>query len=147
MEATLKVGDHLACFIIPGDLQRGDVVVFSPPLESEKHKDYIKRCIALPGDKFSIKNDAVYINDKKIDEPYTCNTPTVYDVYDHRIKKIDGIVPQGKIVVLGDNRTNSSDSRNFGYLDISAVKSRAGFIYWNTEEFLNGNFSRLGRVK
>jgi len=169
MEETLKVGDHLFVekitygpiipkmigmenpvhlnFLAIRDLHRGDIIIFTPPVESEKHKDYIKRCIALPGDDFQVKNNFVYINGVRQDEPYTLRKPTEYDPFDPRIKKIDGIVPPGKVVVLGDNRTNSSDGRYFGYLDITAIKGRAFILYWNTDQIFSGNFSRLGLIR
>lgn len=101
MEETLQIGDHLFvekitygpiipkmmgmanpvhlnAFAVRG-LQRGDIVIFTPPIESEKHKDYIKRCIALPGDEFHVKDNFVYINGVKQNEPYTLGKPTDYD--------------------------------------------------------------------
>ncbi|MFA5517807.1 MAG: signal peptidase I [Spirochaetota bacterium] len=170
MEETLKIGDHLFVekitygpviprmlgmdkgihlkFLSIREIERGDIVIFTPPVESEKHKDYIKRCIALPGDDFNIKDGYVYINGIKQDEPYTLDKPTDYAHFNiGRHNNIEGIVPEGKIIVLGDNRTNSSDGRYFGYLDIDSVKGRALILYWNTKEILNGNFSHLGLIK
>ncbi len=169
MEETLQVGDHLFVekitygpsipkmigmdnniqlgFLGIRGLNRRDIIIFTPPVESEKHKDYIKRCIALPGDEFYVKNNYVYINGVKQDEPYTLGKPTEYDPLDYRIKKITGIVPPGKVVVLGDNRTNSSDGRYFGYLDISAIKGRAFIMYWNTGQIFSGNLNRLGLIR
>ncbi len=170
MEDTLKVGDHLFVEkitygpIIPQmlgmdkpkhldflgirSLQRGDIVIFTPPIESEKHKDYIKRCIALPGDDFRIKNSKVYINGREQNEPYTLGKPTNYDNFNiTRNVSIEGKVPEGKIVVLGDNRTNSSDGRYFGYLDISSIKGRAFILYWNTSQIFSGDFSRIGLIR
>jgi signal peptidase I len=170
MEETLKIGDHLFVekitygpvipkmlgmekpihlkFLAVRDIERGDIVIFTPPVESEKHKDYIKRCIALPGDEFHIDNGSVYINGEKQDEPYTLGKPTDYDHFNiSRHNSIEGVVPEGKIIVLGDNRTNSSDGRYFGYLDIEAVKGRALVLYWNTQEILKGNFKHLGLIE
>ncbi|HOK02982.1 MAG TPA: signal peptidase I [Spirochaetota bacterium] len=170
MEETLQVGDHLFVEkitygpIIPKmlgmkapihikalslrDIQRGDIVIFTPPIEKEKHKDYIKRCIALPGDEFHIKDGYVFINGQKLDEPYTLGKITDYrDFPLTKNNNIEGIVPEGKVIVLGDNRTNSSDSRYFGYLDITAIKGKAFILYWNTEQILKGDFTRLGLIK
>jgi len=170
MVETLVVGDHLFVekitygpiiprmigmkapihldFLAIRELQRGDIVIFTPPIESEKHKDYIKRCIALPGDDFRIKDGFVYINGKRQDEPYTLGKPTDYSSF-HITKQnsIEGVVPDGKVIVLGDNRTNSSDSRYFGYLDISSIKGKALVLYWNTKDFLRRDFSRLGLIR
>lgn len=170
MEETLKIGDHLFVekitygpviprmigmdkgihlkFLSIRGIERGDIVIFTPPVESEKHKDYIKRCIALPGDEFNIKDGHVYINGERLDEPYTLDKPTDYAHFNiGRHNNIEGVVPDGKIIVLGDNRTNSSDGRYFGYLDIESVKGRALVLYWNTQEILKGNFSHLGLIK
>ncbi len=164
MEDTLLVGDHLLVEkitygpIIPRmigmdkeihlnciglrKVKRYDIVIFRPP--NEEKKDYIKRCIALPGERVNLKNGYVYINGEKLNEPYTKGY-TTYDGFAE--KKIEGIVPEGKVVVLGDNRENSSDSRYFGYLDIERIKGRAFILYWNTEQVKNFDFSRWGLIR
>jgi len=170
MKETLQEGDHLFVEkitygpIIPKmmgmdkpihlkilslrDLQRGDIIIFTPPVERDRDKDYIKRCIALPGDEFHIKDDAVYINGIKQDEPYTLGKPTNYfHCEPNEFTNIEGIVPQGKVVVLGDNRTDSSDGRCFGYLDISSIKGKAFILYWNSSQILGGKLSRLGLIR
>ena len=164
MEDTLLVGDHLFVEkitygpIIPQmigmekpfhlsclgvrPVQRGDIVIFRPPHEQDK--DYIKRCIAVPGDKIEFRNGAVYINDKKLDEPYTKGLT----FGQMRGPKVEGVVPEGKLVVLGDNRENSMDSRYFGYLDIERIKGRAFILYWNTSQVLKSfDFSRFGLIR
>lgn len=146
MEETFHVGDHILSSIFFGTLQRGDIVLFESP--ADPGKDYIKRVIALPGDQFNIKNDFVFINGVKLDEPYTFGKPTDYEHFNiTKSNNIEGVVPAGKIVVIGDNRVNSSDSRYFGYVDMSAVKSKVKYIYWNTEDVVNGKYSRLGMVR
>lgn len=166
MMDTLLVGDHLfvekitygpiipRMFFMDGpihldvmsirDIQRGDIVIFRPPHEIDK--DYIKRCIAVPGDRFEIKNNAVYINGQRMDEPYT-KGPTRYTFGINKSRNIEGIVPQGKIIVLGDNRENSQDGRFFGYLDISRVKGRAFVLYWNWDQIRKFDFSRFGLIR
>ncbi len=167
MEDTLKKGDHIFVEkitygpIIPKmigmekaihldclgirDINRKDIVIFRPPHEIDK--DYIKRCIALPGDKFDIRNNSVYINGKKLDEPYTNGITTYYGFGRDKNRTIEGIVPDGHIIVLGDNRENSQDSRYFGYLDMKRVKGKAFILYWNTQQILNLDFSRLGLIR
>ncbi len=132
---------HLSWLGIRG-IKRGDIVIFRPP--HEKDKDYIKRCIAVPGDKIEIKHGYVYINGKKIDESSYVKGLT-YD--DSRTSKIQGIVPEGKVVVLGDNRENSMDSRYFGYLEIERIKGKAFILYWNTDDIKKLDFSRIGLIK
>jgi len=170
MKETLQEGDHLFVekvtygpiipkmlgmdkpvhlkFLSIRDLQRGDIIIFTPPVEKDKDKDYIKRCIALPGDEFHIKDDAVYINGIKQDEPYTMGKPTNYfHCEPNDFTNIEGIVPPGKVVVLGDNRTDSSDGRCFGYLDITAIKGKAFILYWNSSNIFGGKLNRLGLIR
>ncbi|MFH0974471.1 MAG: signal peptidase I [Spirochaetota bacterium] len=164
MEDTLLIGDHLLVEkitygpIIPKmggmskemhlkafgirDIERNDILIFKPPNEIER--DFIKRCIALPGDELHIKENAVFVNGKKLKEPFTKGF-TSYDGFPE--KKLEGIVPQGHIVVMGDNRENSSDSRAFGYLPVERIKGRAFILYWNTKHFKNFDFSRWGLIR
>jgi signal peptidase I len=123
-------------------VKRGDIVIFKPP--NEIIKDYIKRCIAVPGDTVRIKDGFIFINDKRLDEPYTKGR-TSYD--DFPDKKIEGIVPDGKVVVLGDNRENSYDGRGFGYLQIERIKGKAFVLYWNTKMIKNFDLSRFGLIR
>jgi len=131
---------HLSCLALR-KIERGDIVIFRPPHEIDK--DYIKRCVALPGDKVEIKNGSLYINDQEVNEPYVKGK--TYD--DFGEKKIQGIVPEGKVVVLGDNRENSSDGRFFGYLNIEEIKGKALFLYWNTDQIKKLDFSRFGLIR
>ncbi len=164
MEDTLLIGDHLLVekttygpvipkmigmdreihldFIGIRKVQRGDIIIFKPP--NEIVKDYIKRCIAIPGDSVRIKDGSVYVNGKRLDEPYTKGT-TSYD--DFPDKKIEGIVPNGVVVVLGDNRENSYDGRGFGYLPLERIKGRAFVLYWNTKMIKNLDMSRFGLIR
>ncbi len=130
---------HLSCLGIR-DIHRGDIVIFTPPHDEEK--DYIKRCVAVAGDKLEIKNGAVYVNGKKQDEPYVKGI-----TIDEGRSRVQGIVPKGHIVVFGDNRENSLDSRIFGYLEISRITGRAFILYWATEDIKNFNFSRFGLIR
>ena len=145
MENTFRIGDHVLVRMADRYTpRRGDILIHSVP---HIEKLYIKRCIAVAGDSFRIRGGAVYLNGKKLDEPYA-KGKTTYDNFIVRdSNRIDGIVPEGKIIVLGDNRQNSQDSRYFGYLSIERAKGSVAAIYWNSTEFLGGNFSRFGRVE
>ncbi|RMG45453.1 MAG: signal peptidase I [Candidatus Dadabacteria bacterium] len=116
--------------------QRGDVVVFSrpddpsTPFEDESKINIIKRVIGLPGDKVEVRNRQVYINDKPLHEDYAIwgrgGAPEG--------NFGPGIVPEGHVFLLGDNRDFSKDSRfwhNGHYLPINLIKGRALFIYWS----------------
>ena len=167
MEDTLKVGDNLfvekitygpivpkmiwmdkhihLSFMGIRTVKNGDIVIFRPPHEEDK--DYIKRCIAIPGDKFEIKNGHVFINDKRIDEPYAKGLTEYFSFGGEKDNELQGVVPKGKIIVLGDNRENSQDSRYFGYLDINRIKGRAFILYWNRKRIMNSDFSNFGLIR
>ena len=92
--------------------KRGDIVVFNYP--GELSKKFIKRIIGLPGELVEIKNGGVYINGKKLDEPYLeKGTETITETNQSAIKYK---VEDDSYFVLGDNRYNSSDSRIWGSL-------------------------------
>lgn len=119
------------------DVNRGDVVVFERP-ENEppsEIKDLIKRVVALPGERVSILDGKVRIDGRVLDEPYTHGAQTVLDSCP--ITYVPGIdtekgytVPEGKVLVLGDNRTNSHDGRCFGAIDEDLIVGRAFFLMW-----------------
>ena len=119
------------------DVNRGDVVVFErPPTEEPSDiKDLIKRVIGLPGDRISIRDGKVYVAGQELEEPYVHGLQTVLDscptTYVPGIGTEQGYeVPQGKLLVLGDNRINSHDGRCFGPIDEDLVVGRAFFIMW-----------------
>lgn len=164
MEDTLLVGDHLLAekitygptipqmigmkkpihlsFLSIRPVQRGDIIIFRPPNEEEK--DFIKRCIAVEGDEVHIDDGAVWVNGVKLDEPYVKGV-TSYRGFSE--KRIEGVVPKGMIVAMGDNRENSYDSRGFGYVPLDRIKGKAFILYWNTDNIKNLDFSRLGLIK
>lgn len=118
------VQEHTA-YLLAGP-KRGDVVVFRPPVENN-NEDYIKRVIGLPGETVEVKaNDGVYINGIQLKEPYIKDVPN----YSWPTNGQSGVVPPGRVFVLGDNRNNSSDSHAWGFLDLRSVVGRALVSYW-----------------
>jgi len=107
-------------------IDRGDVVVFHYPRDPEK--SYIKRIIALPGDRFRVEHGRVFVNGKLVPEPYV---PPEYT--DNR--SVDEIIlPPDNYFVMGDHRSISSDSRDFGPVDRSLIYGKAIFVYWPTRD-------------
>jgi len=154
MENNLLVGDHLVVnkFIygphfntfldklLPfREPRRGDVVVFKYP--ENPRRDFIKRCIALPGDTVEVRQKQVYLNGTLQKEPYVIHKdPMTYPdspMVPPSLRMRDNFgpftVPPGTIFCLGDNRDNSLDSRFWGTVPRSYVKGRAVLIYWSFE--------------
>ncbi len=103
-------------------IQRGDVVVFEYP--GDHTKSYIKRIIALPGDRFRVADGVVYVNGRRIEEPYV---PRLFE--DERSVE-EETIPQGSYWVMGDHRSISSDSRDFGPVPRELIYGKAAFVYW-----------------
>lgn len=100
--------------------ERGDVVVFKYPLDPQR--DFIKRVIAFEGETVEVRNNYVFINGKRLDEPYLPHE-IVADFEPFR-------VPKNHIFVMGDNRNNSDDSRIWGPLNKKLLVGKALCIYW-----------------
>ena len=110
---------------IKSEIERGDIVVFDYPNNPEE--EYIKRVIGIAGDKVSISEGEVYLNDVILDEQY---------VDDYMLGTLnEEVIQEGMIFVMGDNRNHSSDSRYWGALSIDYVIGKAVFIYWPFNEF------------
>ncbi len=113
------------------DYKRGDVIVFIPPNDEDKH--YIKRIIGLPGELLKINDCRVYINNEgdkyEIEESYLFEnicTSGGTEIKEGRSIKI----PMDQYLALGDNRTNSVDSRYIGFIDRDKIIGRVVFILW-----------------
>jgi signal peptidase I len=103
-------------------IERGDIVVFRYPRDPEK--SYIKRVIALPGDRIKIVRGQVWLNDKPLREPY------VPEAYRDTRSIAEMIVPDGSYYMMGDHRSISSDSREFGPVVRELIYGKAVFVYW-----------------
>lgn len=138
----IKVGDNkylnfeMKRYIPLRKIKRGDIVVFQFPFD--KSKDFIKRCMGLPGDKIEIKDKVLYVNDEPLDEPYVRHADqNIYmnnDYLPDALKNRDNfgpfIVPADHYFMMGDNRDESYDSRFWGPLPKDYVKGKALVIYW-----------------
>ena len=109
-----------------GDIQRGDVVVFLYP--HDHSKSYIKRVIGLPGDKLRIEQGRVYVNGRPIAEPY------VPERFSDDRSEAQIVLPDHEYYVMGDHRSISSDSRDFGPVDRDLIYGKAAFVYWPMEQ-------------
>jgi signal peptidase I len=113
-----------------GPPDRGDIIVFEPPLSSDK--PFVKRVIGLPGDKIAIRQDhLVYVNGQPLAEHYIAAPP-------QNLYPLTGgeyTVPPGMIFVMGDNRNNSQDSRSFSAVSLDSVIGKAVVSYWPLDVF------------
>jgi signal peptidase I len=104
------------------DIDRGDIVVFWYP--GNTSKSFIKRVIGLPGDKIEIRSGQVFINNSPYSEPYI--VPGFSDRSDFGPIR----VPPEQYFVMGDHRSTSNDSRNWGTLSANLIFGKAVFRYW-----------------
>lgn len=107
--------------------ERGDVIVFKPPVSPDD--EFIKRIIALPGDRVKVESGKVFINGDRLDESYL--DPSLYTgganfLTDGEEYKIS----EGNWFVMGDNRPHSSDSRSWGPITKKDISGKAWLIYW-----------------
>ena len=148
MQDTLNPNDYIIMYRMAysGDKEpkRGDIVIFKSELQDEngKNKLLIKRVIGLPGDKITINDGKVYINDKEYDENYLKDGYTTGSVNNFK-------VPKGEYFVMGDNRVVSIDSRysEVGCIKKDAIKGRAVlrlFPFTKIKNY-NKNYKRRGR--
>ena len=112
-------------------IQRGDIVVFRYPRDPSK--SFIKRVIGLAGDRIRIESGEVFVNGEALEEDYV---PAAYA--DQRSYG-EMVVPPNSYFVLGDHRTMSNDSRDFGPVNVGFIYGKAVFGYWPVD--------KMGRVR
>ncbi|MDQ6877850.1 MAG: signal peptidase I [Candidatus Dormibacteraeota bacterium] len=140
MFATLDDNDYLIANKIDYRLhapQRGDIIILRPPTDNSK--DFIKRIIALPGERILISQGYVYINGHKLDEPYL---PEQWTQLDNWGGPDGAVVPANNYFVMGDNRNRSQDSRTFGFITRDRIDGRAWFRIWPFTHF-GGIYAQL----
>lgn len=106
--------------------ERGDVIVFIAPPHPDQ--DYVKRIIGIPGDHITINDTKVYVDGVLLNETYVSSN---YQGNPFAYKTIDNmLVPAGMYFVLGDDRANSDDSRDWGFVPRANILGRAALVYW-----------------
>jgi signal peptidase I len=171
MENTVLIGDHLIVSRFGYDAgipftnvhvplwrkpKRQEIIVFKAPLPEEGYPDFIKRCIGVPGDHIKIANEQVYVNGRKLDEPYALrteegmSTPDLFPppgsaILDGRLRPqwaqelpqhvVNGelVVPPNEYFMMGDNRENSYDSRFWGFVPRENIIGTPLFIYMSID--------------
>lgn len=122
MRPTLEDGEFVLVSKMSylfGTTQRGDIIVFHFPINPEE--ELIKRVIGLPGDHVSMQAGILKVNGQTLVEPYIADTPAYSGEWD---------VLTDQLFVLGDNRNNSNDSKDWGLLPVKMVVGKAVLIYW-----------------
>ncbi len=130
MEPTFENGDYILTSKITykfHDPERNDIVVFKSPKNPEI--DFIKRVIAIHGQKIKIINSTVLIDDQTVREPYI-SAPTTLFEGGFIQNGTEVTVPEGYLFVMGDNRPRSSDSRDFGFIPVKNVIGKVFFRYF-----------------
>ncbi len=181
MERTLLVGDFLLVnkavygaqvpftdIHLPAldDPERGDVVVFSYPLD--RSKNYVKRVVGVPGDTLAMRDGVLYVNGRRQMEGYVQHVQPDGDYYDpqfewqrqylapgidpseYRPTRDDWgpiVVPERKYFVMGDNRDNSQDSRYWGFVARDLIKGRPLIIYYSFDRSQYRPFPWLTEVR
>ncbi|WKZ35812.1 MAG: signal peptidase I [Anaerolineales bacterium] len=102
-----------------GEVERGDIIVFHFPLNPSE--ELIKRVIGLPGDRVLVENNQVFVNGQMLNEAYIAQAPLYSGQW---------TVEEGTLFVLGDNRNNSNDSKDWGFLPRENMVGKAVLIYW-----------------
>jgi signal peptidase I len=143
MFATLDDNDYLIANKIDYRLhapQRGDIIILRPPTDNSK--DFIKRIIALPGERLLISDGIVYINGHKLDEPYLPEAWVSLNNWTGPGGPDGTVVPPNDYFVMGDNRNRSQDSRTFGFISRDRIDGRAWFRIWPLTHF-GGIYAQL----
>ena len=177
MQDTLLVGDHLLvdklAYAPPGpisrhllpyeEIKRGDIIVFRSP--ADLNLTLVKRCMGVPGDRIRIVDKKVYLNGKRLNEPYVRHSSASMDSYrdnfpgepdmqvsehgkdmlEHHVANGEVRVPPDSYFAMGDNRDNSLDSRYWGFVPRDNITGKPFIIYWSydapTEALLNPTIS------
>lgn len=128
MEPGMAPGDHILVNRLSYRLwapTRGDVVVFAFPMDLKR--TFVKRVIATEGETVELRDNKVFVNGDDIPEPYV--KPGDYPPYGPEK------VPEGKVFVLGDNRRESEDSREWGLLPKNYLLGKAWLVYYPFQRF------------
>lgn len=120
--------------------ERFDLIVFPAP--DDPGKQYIKRVIGVPGDEIMVTDDQLYVNGEAVKEPYLDEAkanlaPGEVLTDNFTLASVTGMekVPKGSYFVMGDNRTNSKDSRSFGFVDAATVTGTTDIRIWPLKDF------------
>ncbi len=148
MEPTLMIGDHLLVdrSVAARSPKRGDVVVFVFP--EDPRKDFVKRVVAVAGDRVEIRSKTLFVNGSQPVESYAVHKEA--DLIPAEMNPRDTmaplVVPADSYFMLGDNRDRSYDSRFWGFVTRDKIKGIAKCLYWSWDKKTNSvRWDRIGR--
>jgi len=183
MEDTVLIGDHMivdklafsphsgyAGYLLPyTEVKRGDIIVFKYPVNPKEN--YVKRVIGVPGDRIHLSNRELYLNGRKMSEPYVVHKipyPNEYrdnfplappdglvmergmEMLQTNVQNGELVVPPGYYYAMGDNRDNSLDSRYWGLVPRENIVGKPTIIFWSydasTEALTDPNFISLDHL-
>ena len=183
MENTVLIGDHMivdklafsphssyAGYLLPyTDVKRGDIIVFKYPVNPKEN--YVKRVIGVPGDRIHLSNQELYLNGRKMTEPYVVHKlpyPNEYrdnfplappdglvmergmEMLQTNVHNGELVVPPNNFYAMGDNRDNSLDSRYWGLVPQENIVGKPAIIFWSydatTEALTDPNFISLDHL-
>lgn len=183
MEDTVLIGDHMivdklafsphsgyAGHLLPyTDVKRGDIIVFKYPVNPKEN--YVKRVIGVPGDRIHLSNRELYLNGRKMSEPYVVHKipyPNEYrdnfplappdglvlergmEMLQTNVQNGELVVPPGHFYAMGDNRDNSLDSRYWGLVPRENIVGKPVIVFWSydasTEALTDPNFISLDHL-
>jgi len=149
---------------------RGEVIVFEPPPSAKQppHTNYVKRIVGAPGDTLRMRAAKLYVDGALVDEPYVKTTKRYGDIpsshFAWQREYLAGsarrrgyrptrdnwgplVVPAGHYFVMGDNRSNSEDSRYWGFVDEDAIKGRPMLVYYSYDRKKPGTIPWLTEIR
>ena len=130
MESTILVGPEipLVHWRLPmfKKIRRGEIVVFRYPKQPSEM--FLKRVTAVGGDQVAIRDGVLYINSQPVSEPYAVHHGPAHSAHEAMGPLT---VPKDQLFVMGDNRDNSSDSRDWGFVPVKNVVGEPLFVYWS----------------
>lgn len=127
MLPTLHAGERIICDSVVWP-SPGVIIAFDDP--SGRHPTLVSRIIAVGGQTIDLEDGAVIIDGIAIDEPYLTDVRTYAGTDALPVQ-----IPEGYVWVMGDNRSNSGDSRYFGPIPVSSIQYRVTFVYWPPDAF------------
>lgn len=158
MLETLQIGDYLLVtrfnydikipftdrsIVSTGDPRHGDIIVFRYPRNPKE--DFIKRVIGIPGDTIEIRDKMLFRNGKLVNEPYVRIADPGSRVFGKdTIRPVT--VPENSCFVMGDNRDESMDSREWGFVPRENIQGKAWLIYWSWASFTDIRWNRIGTI-